>query len=148
VPPLVGYQELCRELAAAGPGTFGELDTTGARSVLRRYSDAWFRRPNAARPGMSRRRFRGGGVGCCRYAGITARSGWMGGGCGCRPRRGVRRCGCAWTGTFPYPAEQVWSVTSLAEGGRLWLEVIAELPVARHPAGEEPDPRRVGSVWV
>jgi hypothetical protein len=33
--PLAGYQELCRELAAAGPGTFGELDTTGARSVLR-----------------------------------------------------------------------------------------------------------------
>jgi hypothetical protein len=41
-PPLAGYQELCRELATAGPGTFGELDTTGARSVLRRFSDAWF----------------------------------------------------------------------------------------------------------
>ena len=40
--PLVSYQELCRELARAGPGTFGELDTEGARSVLRRYSDAWF----------------------------------------------------------------------------------------------------------
>src|SRR6266513_2749817 len=40
--PLVSYQELCRELASAGPGTFGELDTTAARSVLRRYSDAWF----------------------------------------------------------------------------------------------------------
>ena len=40
--PLVGYQELCRELAAAGPGAFGELDSTGARWVLRRYSDAWF----------------------------------------------------------------------------------------------------------
>jgi hypothetical protein len=40
--PLAAYQELCRELAASGPGTFGELDSTGARSVLRRYSDAWF----------------------------------------------------------------------------------------------------------
>jgi putative transposase len=40
--PAAGYQELCRLLAAAGPGTFGELDSTGARSVLRRYSDAWF----------------------------------------------------------------------------------------------------------
>jgi hypothetical protein len=40
--PLAGYQELGRELTAAGPGTFGELDSTGARSVLRRYSDAWF----------------------------------------------------------------------------------------------------------
>jgi hypothetical protein len=29
-------------LAASGPGTFGELDTAGARSVLRRYSGAWF----------------------------------------------------------------------------------------------------------
>jgi hypothetical protein len=41
-PPLAAYQELCRQLAAAGRGTFGELDSTGARSVLRRYSDAWF----------------------------------------------------------------------------------------------------------
>ena len=40
--PLVSYQALCRELAAAGPGCFGELDSAGARSVLRRYSDAWF----------------------------------------------------------------------------------------------------------
>ncbi|RAO30173.1 hypothetical protein ONO23_04428 [Micromonospora noduli] len=40
--PLSGYQELCRELAASGPGTFAELDSAGARSVLRRFSDAWF----------------------------------------------------------------------------------------------------------
>ena len=38
--PLVTYHELCRELAAAGPACFGELDTQGARSVLHRYSDA------------------------------------------------------------------------------------------------------------
>jgi len=38
---LASYQELCRQLAAAGPGTFGQLDSVGARSVLRRYSDAW-----------------------------------------------------------------------------------------------------------
>jgi hypothetical protein len=31
--PVAGYQELCRLLAASGPGTFGELDSTGARSV-------------------------------------------------------------------------------------------------------------------
>jgi hypothetical protein len=40
--PAAGYQQLCRLLAESGPGTFGELDSTGARSVLRRYSDAWF----------------------------------------------------------------------------------------------------------
>jgi hypothetical protein len=28
-PPLAGYRELCRELAASGPGTFGELDIAG-----------------------------------------------------------------------------------------------------------------------
>lgn len=39
---LVSYQALCRELALSGLGTFGELDSTGARSVLRRYCDAWF----------------------------------------------------------------------------------------------------------
>jgi hypothetical protein len=33
--PLASYKELCRELAASGPGTFGELDSAGARSVLR-----------------------------------------------------------------------------------------------------------------
>ncbi|XVU20835.1 hypothetical protein ACQPZJ_26570 [Actinoplanes sp. CA-054009] len=40
--PAAGYQELCRLLTQSGPGTFGELDSNGARSVLRRYSDAWF----------------------------------------------------------------------------------------------------------
>jgi hypothetical protein len=57
VAPLVGYQALCRELAAAGPGTFGELDTTGARSVLRRYSDAWFSAAKRRRAGESEVRF-------------------------------------------------------------------------------------------
>jgi putative transposase len=52
--PLVSYQELCRELATSGPGTFAELDSVGARSVLRRYCDAWF----AAAAG----RVHGGGV--------------------------------------------------------------------------------------
>src|SRR5215475_13916747 len=55
--PLVSYQELCRELAAAGPGTFGELDTEGARSVLRRYSDAWFAAAQRRRSGDGRARF-------------------------------------------------------------------------------------------
>jgi hypothetical protein len=38
--PLTNYQALCRELARRD--SFGELSTVGARSVLRRYSDAWF----------------------------------------------------------------------------------------------------------
>ena len=55
--PLVSFQELCRELAAAGPGCFGELDTTGARSVLRRYCDAWFAAAQRRRDGDQRARF-------------------------------------------------------------------------------------------
>jgi hypothetical protein len=58
--PLVSYQELCRELAAAGPGTFGELDTEGARSVLRRYSDAWFATAKRRKEGVKRCWCRGG----------------------------------------------------------------------------------------
>ena len=55
--PLASYQELCRELAVSGPGTFGELDTEGARSVLRRYSDAWFAAAQRRRSGDARARF-------------------------------------------------------------------------------------------
>ncbi|HXZ73614.1 MAG TPA: hypothetical protein VEH31_22450, partial [Streptosporangiaceae bacterium] len=55
--PLVSYQGLCRELAASGPGCFGELDSVGARSVLRRYSDAWFATAKRRRGGDQRARF-------------------------------------------------------------------------------------------
>ena len=55
--PLAGYRELCRELAASGPGTFGELDSTGARSVLRRYSDAWFAAAKRRKAGDALARF-------------------------------------------------------------------------------------------
>jgi hypothetical protein len=55
--PLAGYQELCRELAASGPGTFAELDTAGARSVLRRYSDAWFAAAARRKAGDTRARY-------------------------------------------------------------------------------------------
>jgi hypothetical protein len=55
--PLAGYRELYRELAASGPGTFGELDSVGARSVLRRYSDAWFAAAAKRRSGDASARF-------------------------------------------------------------------------------------------
>src|SRR6202034_1451194 len=45
------------ELAAAGPGTFGELDSVGARSVLRRFSDAWFSAAKRRRGGDVAARF-------------------------------------------------------------------------------------------
>ncbi|WP_346534331.1 hypothetical protein [Micromonospora sp. DPT] len=47
---------------------------------------------------------------------------------------------------LPYPVEQVRSITLLYEGGRLFLDVTAEVPVATYPPGEEPDPTRVAGV--
>src|ERR671924_303817 len=48
--PVAGYQALCRELAKSGG--FGELSTVGARSVLKRYSDAWFKAAKRRRTGQ------------------------------------------------------------------------------------------------
>lgn len=144
--PLAGYQELCRELAAAGSGTFGELDSVGARSVLRRYSDAWFsaakrRRAGDASVRFARRRRRLMAVRW--YHGTFRIEG--------RRVRVPTAAGCAplWLRLdrdLPYPAEQVRSVTLLADGGRLWLDVTAEVPVAAYPPGLAPDPTRVAGV--
>jgi IS605 OrfB family transposase len=144
--PLVSYQELCRELALSGPGTFGELDSAGARSVLRRYSDAWFAAAQRRRSGDLRARF---------------------------PRRRRSLVPVRWYhGTFtladrrlkipvargrpplwvrldrdpPYPPGQIRSMTLLYDTGRLWVDVTAEVPVACYPAGREPDPARVAGV--
>ena len=144
--PLVSYQELCRELAASGPGCFGELDAVGARSVLRRYSDAWFATAKRRNEGDRTARF---------------------------PRRRRALMPLRWHhGTFtlegrrlripiargqpplwlrldrdpPYPPEQVRSVTLLYDVGRLWIDVTAEIPVASYPDGLEPDPGRVAGV--
>jgi putative transposase len=57
LPPVVTYQALCREIAGMH---FGELDTVGARSVIRRYSEEWFeaakRRKQGQRAGFPRRK--------------------------------------------------------------------------------------------
>ncbi|PWU60578.1 hypothetical protein DLE60_10270, partial [Micromonospora globispora] len=144
--PLVGYQELCRELTASGPGTFAELDTTGARSVLRRFSDAWFtaakRRNNGdGSAGFPRRRR--GLVPVRWYHGTFTVDGR-------RVRipsaKGTLALWVRLAREVPYPVEQVRSITLLCEGGRLFLDVTAEVPVAVYPPGEEPDPARVAGV--
>ncbi|WP_433618929.1 RNA-guided endonuclease TnpB family protein [Dactylosporangium sp. CA-139114] len=144
--PLVSYQALCRELAASGPGTFGDLDSVGARSVLRRFSDAWFAAAKRRRAGDSTARFprrRRGLVPVRWYHGTYSLDG--------RRLRLPAAAGAAplrlrLDRAVPYPAGQVRSVTLLAEGGRLWLEVTAEIPVAVHPGGAAPDPGRVAGV--
>ncbi len=144
--PLAGYQELCRELARAEPGCFGELDTAAARSVLRRYSDAWFaiakRRKEGDRAARFPRR---------RRALVPIR--WYHGTFTLASRRlripVIRGRAPLWVRLdrdLPYPPEQVRSVTLLYDAGRLWVDVTAEVPVTCYPAGQEPDRRRVAGV--
>jgi putative transposase len=47
---------------------------------------------------------------------------------------------------LPYQPGQVRSVTLVYDAGRLWVDVTAEVPVARYPAGQEPDPARIGGI--
>jgi IS605 OrfB family transposase len=144
--PLVSYQELCRELARAGPGTFGDLDTKGARSVLRRYSDAWFAAAKRRREGDRRARFprrRRALMPLRWYHGTFTLTGR-------RLRipvaRGRPPLWVRLDRDLPYPPEQVRSVTLLYDTRRLWVDVTAEIPVACYPDGQEPDPRRVAGV--
>jgi len=145
-PPLAGYQELCRELAGSGPGTFGELDSTGARSVLRRYSDAWFAAAKRRKDGDKTARYprRKRGLAPVRwYAGTFTLDGR-------RLRVPVAR-GCPplevrLDRDVPYPPGQVRSVTLGYSAGRLYADVTAEVPVKVYPPGQGPDPGRTAGV--
>jgi IS605 OrfB family transposase len=139
-PAISNYQALCRELTKIGG--FGELSTVGARSVLRRYADAWFRAANrrghAEKAGFPRRKhalvpvrfYNGTFMIHGRRVRLSVTKGqpelWV------RLARGL-----------PYPTEQVRAVTLLADGGRLWLAVTAAIPVQQdHDLG----PGRVAGV--
>jgi hypothetical protein len=145
LPPVAGYQQLCRELAAAGPGTFGELDSVGARSVLRRYSDSWFAAAKRRKGGESAARYprRKRRLLPVRYYQGTFTLD------GRRLRLPVARgCPPLWVRLdrdVPYPV-QVRSVTLMNEGRRLCVEVTAEVPVAAYPSGAGPDRARVAGV--
>jgi IS605 OrfB family transposase len=138
-PPIVGYQALCREFT--GMGGFGELSVTGARSVLRRYSDAWFQAAKRRRhdePARFPRRKRA--LVPVRFYHQTFQLEAR------RVRLPVAKGHPAlWVRLarpIPYPAEQVRAVTLLADGGRLWLAVTAAIPVHQHDL----DPDRVAGV--
>jgi IS605 OrfB family transposase len=136
--PLTNYQALCRELATNG---FGELSTVGARSVLRRYSDAWHqaarRRKLQQSAGFPRRKH--SLVPVRFYHGTFQLDGR-------RVRLPVARgCPALWVRLarpLPYPADQVRAVTLMADGGRLWLAVTAAVPVNHHDL----DPGRMAGV--
>ena len=125
-PAISNYQALCRLLTGRGP--FGELSTVAARSVLRRYSDAWFRaakrRGHHDKAGFPRRKralvpirfYHGTFTIQDQRVRLPVASG--------RPALWLRLAR-----PLPYPPEQVRAVTLLADGGRLWLAVTAAIPI-------------------
>ena len=144
--PLVTYQELCRELAADGPRIFGELSSFGARSILRRYSDSWMATAKRRRGGeMSARypRRKKGLVPSRYYAGTFSLEGR-------RLRipvaRGAAPLVVRLTREVPYPAGSIRSVTLLADGARLCVDVTAEIEIESYEPGEAPDPDRIAGV--
>jgi IS605 OrfB family transposase len=139
-PAISNYQALCRELTQTGP--FGELSTMGARSVLRRYSDAWFQAAKRRKAGQ-----RDAGFPRRKRALVPVR--FYHGTfllVGSRVRlpvaRGQPELWVRLARPLPYPPEQVRAVTLLAEGGRLWLAVTAAIPLQHHDL----DPGRVAGV--
>src|SRR6266511_4399667 len=139
--PVTGYQALCRQLTQTG--RFGELSVTGARSVLQRYSDAWFQAANRRKAGQQDAGFprrKRALVPVRFYSGTFLLDGH-------RVRLPVARGQPAlWVRLarpLPYPSEQVRAVTLLAEGGRLWLAVTTAVPIQQD---HELDPGRVAGV--
>jgi IS605 OrfB family transposase len=144
--PAAGYQQLCRLLAQSGPGTFGELDSTGARSVLRRYSDAWFSAAARRKAGAGEVRFprrRRSLMPVRWYHGtftLIGRRLRLPAARGCPPLT-VRL-----DRPVPYPAAAIRSVSLAFVDGRLCVDVTAELPVTTYPDGDAPDSGRVAGV--
>lgn len=140
--PIASYQALCRELSLAGPGCFGELSSVAARSVLRRYSDAFFSAAKARRAGDAsvhypRRRRHLMSLGF--YAGTFSLEGRR---LTLPVARGAPPLVVSLKRAVPYEMSQVRSVTLGQCAGRLFLEVTAEVPVQANDA----DPARVAGV--
>jgi hypothetical protein len=140
--PIASYQALCRELSSAGPGCFGELSSVAARSVLRRYSDAFFSAAKARRAGDAsvrypRRRRHLMSLGF--YAGTFSLEGRR---LTLPVARGAPPLVVSLKRAVPYEMSQVRSVTLGQCAGRLFLEVTAEVPVQANDG----DPARVAGV--
>ncbi len=144
--PIVNYQALCRELAASGPGCFGELSTTGARSILRRYGDAWMSAAKRRSEGDASARFprrKKALVPSRYYAGTFSLEGRR---LSLPLARGAAPLVLRLTRDVPYEASWVRSVTLVADGPRLCVDVSAEVPLESYPDGEAPDPERSAGV--
>jgi len=138
--PVANYQEWCREVAGVA---CGELSVTAVRSVVRRYSEAFFetaqRRRRGERARYPRRKralfpvrwYHGTFV----LHGRRVRLSVAGG----QPELWLRL-----GREIPYPTGQLRSVTLVCEAGRLFLDVTSAVPVAVHDI----DPGRVAGVDV
>jgi len=135
---VANFAALCRELTGT---SFGELSRTCAEDVLKRYSIAFFeaaRRQTAGqRAGFPRRkkglvpvRFRWG---CFSVEGSRVRLG---------VGRGAPDLWVRLARDVAYPAESIRSLSLVAEAGRLFLDVTAEVPVAER----DKDASRVAGV--
>jgi hypothetical protein len=139
-PAISNYQALCRGLTRMG--TFGEQSMVGARSVLRRYADAWFQAAKRRKAGQQDAEFprrKRALVPVRFYHGTFLLD-------GNRVRlpvaKGQPDLWVRLARPLPYPPEQVRAVTLLADGGRLWLAVTAAIPVQHHDL----DPGRMAGV--
>jgi len=130
--PMLGYQELCREVAGTA---VGEMSVAALRSVVRRYSDACMetaRRKRAEEKARYPRRRRAL-VPLRYYAGTFGLDGRV---LELSTARGARPLVLHLSRISPYDPEQIRSVTLLAEAGRLVVDVSAEVPVERHDLDE------------
>src|SRR5947209_7131364 len=128
VTPVVTYQGLCREIAGMD---FGELDSVGARSVIRRYSSEWFE--------AATRRKAGQHVHFPRRKKALLPVRWYRGTFGIEANRlripvarGAPPLVVALGRAVPYPQESIRSLTLLAEAGRLYVDVTAALEPEDH----------------
>src|SRR5439155_18793122 len=137
-PQVANFSALCQELTGT---SFGELSRHCAEAVLKNYSIACFeaarRQKEGIWAGFPRRkrglvpvRFR---LGCFSLDGSRIRLGVA---------RGAAELWVRLGRPVPYPLESIRSVTLVAEAGRLFLDVTAEVPVA----GCHPDPARVAGI--
>jgi IS605 OrfB family transposase len=139
-PAISNYQALCRQLSCGGP--FGELSTVGARSVLTRYSDAWFQAAKRHKTGLPSAGFprrKRALIPVRFYHGTFLLD-------GNRVRlpvaRGQPELWVRLARPLPYPDVDVRAVTLLADSGRLWLAVTAAIPIQHYNL----DPGRVAGV--
>src|SRR6266545_2954839 len=128
--PVTGYQALCRQLTQTG--RFGELSVTGARSVLQRYSDAWFQAAKRRKAGQQDAGFPRRKRALVPVRFYNGRFKIDGRRVRLPVARGQPALWVRLARPLPYPPEQVRAVTLLADGGRLWLAVTAAVPVQQH----------------